>query len=249
MHDPISVESGVAMVKPDSASAHYIFPPPQPISVPILHTEQRFPVRRVFCVGRNYAEHAKEMGASPERGPRPVFFTKPSDAVVADAQAIRYPSATANLHFEIELVLALHSGSENIAIEQALSHVFGYAVGNDLTRRDLQLEAKHAGLPWDISKAFDQSAAVSAIAAAADIGHPNTGAITLDVNGKRRQTADIADLLWSVPEIIHELSKLFCLNAGDLIFTGTPAGVGALARGDVLIGRIEGVGELTHSII
>ena len=230
------------------APAGYIFPPPQVNSVPILRTEQRFPIRRVFCVGRNYAEHAKEMGASPERGQRPVFFTKPADAVISDGLPTRYPSATANLHFEIELVVALHSGGENIAIEQALSHVFGYAVGNDLTRRDLQLEAKHAGLPWDISKAFDQSAAVSAIATAADIGHPSAGAISLDVNGKRRQTADIADLLWPVPEIIHELSKLFCLSAGDLIFTGTPAGVGALARGDLLIGHIAGVGELTHSI-
>ena len=246
MHAQVRFETN-ANLDPELA-ADYIFPPPQPISVPILHSGQRFPVRRVFCVGRNYAEHAKEMGASPERGQRPVFFTKPTDAVVADSHATRYPSATANLHFEIELVVALHSGGENIATDQALSHVFGYAVGNDLTRRDLQLEAKHAGLPWDISKAFDQSAAVSAIAAAAHIGHPSTGAITLDVNGKRRQTADIADLLWSVPEIIHELSKLFCLAAGDLIFTGTPAGVGALARGDVLIGRIEGVGELSHSI-
>ncbi len=230
------------------ASAHYVFPPPQPVSVPILGSHERFPVRRVFCVGRNYAEHAKEMGASPERGHRPVFFTKPADAVVADGQPTRYPSATANLHFEIELVVALHSGGENIATEQTLRHVFGYAVGNDLTRRDLQLEAKHAGLPWDISKAFDQSAAISAIAPVADIGHPSNGAISLDVNGKRRQTADIADLLWSVSEIIRELSKLFCLAAGDLIFTGTPAGVGALERGDLLIGRIEGVGELRHSI-
>ncbi len=230
------------------AASNYVFPPAQPISVPILGTHQRFPVRRVFCVGRNYAEHAKEMGASPERGQRPVFFTKPADAVISDGQPTRYPSATTNLHFEIELVLALHSGGENIAIKQALNHVYGYAVGNDLTRRDLQLEAKHAGLPWDISKAFDQSAAVSAIAAAVDIGHPSTGAISLDVNGKRRQTADIGDLLWSVPEIIHELSKLFCLTAGDLIFTGTPAGVGALARGDLISGHIEGVGELSHIV-
>lgn len=230
------------------SSNRYIFQPAQPISVPILGRDQRFPVRRVFCVGRNYAEHAKEMGASPERGQRPVFFTKPADAVLADGQATRYPSATANLHFEVELVVALHSGGENITTEQALGHVFGYAVGNDLTRRDLQLEAKNAGLPWDISKAFDQSAALSAIAVAAEVGHPTSGAITLDVNGKRRQQADIAELLWTVPEIIHELSKLFCLSAGDLIFTGTPAGVGALARGDFLVGHIEGVGTLRHSI-
>lgn len=230
------------------AASGYVFPPAQPISVPILGTDQRFPVRRVFCVGRNYAEHAKEMGVSPERGKRPVFFTKPCDAVISDGHPTRYPSATTNLHFEIEMVVALHSGGENIAPEHALSHIYGYAVGNDLTRRDLQLEAKHAGLPWDISKAFDQSAAISAIATVANIGHPSSGAISLDVNGKRRQTADIEDLLWSVPEIINELSKLFCLSAGDLIFTGTPAGVGALARGDLLTGRIAGVGELTHSI-
>ena len=226
----------------------YIFPPLQAVSVPILHSEQRFPIRRVFCVGRNYAEHAKEMGASPERGRRPVFFTKPADAVVTDGHATCYPSATANLHFEVELVVALHSGGANIGIDQALSHVFGYAVGNDLTRRDLQLEAKNAGLPWDISKAFDQSAAISAIATAENIGHPRAGAITLDVNGTRRQQDDISQLLWPVPEIIHELSKLFCLSSGDLIFTGTPAGVGALARGDLIIGHIEGVGELRHSI-
>ena len=236
------------MPQEDLAPTSHVFPPRQPSSVPILLSQQRFPIRRVFCVGRNYAEHAKEMGANPERGQRPVFFTKPADAVVADGQNTRYPSATANLHFEVELVVALHSGGENIAIDQALSHVFGYAVGNDLTRRDLQLEAKNAGLPWDISKAFDQSAAISAIATAAQIGHPTAGAITLDVNSTRRQQADIADLLWSVPEIIHELSKLFCLSAGDLIFTGTPAGVGALARGDMLTGRIEGVGELNHGI-
>ena len=232
--------------KPDPLQ--YVFPPLPAISVPILHSKQRFPIRRVFCVGRNYAEHAKEMGASPERGRRPVFFTKPADAVVANGQPTRYPSGTANLHFEVELVVALHSGGEVIALEQALDHVFGYAVGNDLTRRDLQLEAKNAGLPWDIAKAFDQSAAISAIATVANIGHPSTGAITLDVNGTRRQQDDISQLLWPVPEIIHELSKLFCLSAGDLIFTGTPAGVGALARGDLIIGRIEGVGELRHSI-
>ena len=236
------------MPEQEHAASHYIFPPPQTVSVPILHSAQRFPVRRIFCVGRNYAEHAKEMGASPERGKRPVFFTKPADAVVADGNATRYPSGTVNLHFEIELVVALHSGGENIAIEQSLSHVFGYAVGNDLTRRDLQLEAKHAGLPWDISKAFDQSAAISAIATAASIGHPSAGPITLEVNGTRRQQDDISQLLWPVPEIIHELSKLFCLSAGDLIFTGTPAGVGALVRGDVITGRIEGVGELSHGI-
>ena len=236
------------MLQDDVVSTGYIFPPLQPNTVPILLNQQRFPIRRVFCVGRNYAEHAKEMGANPERGTRPVFFTKPADAVVADGLSTRYPSATANLHFEVELVIALHSGGENIAIDQALSHVFGYAVGNDLTRRDLQLEAKNAGLPWDISKAFDQSAAISAIATTANIGHPTAGAITLDVNGIRRQQADIADLLWSVPEIIHELSKLFCLSAGDLIFTGTPAGVGALVRGDLVSARINGVGELSHGI-
>lgn len=236
------------MPEQEHAASHYIFPPPQTVSVPILYSAQRFPVRRVFCVGRNYAEHAKEMGASPERGKRPVFFTKPADAVVADGNATRYPNGTENLHFEIELVVALHSGGENIAIKQALSHVFGYAVGNDLTRRDLQLEAKHAGLPWDISKAFDQSAAISAIATAASIGHPSAGAITLEVNGRRRQEDDISQLLWPVSEIIHELSKLFCLSAGDLIFTGTPAGVGAVARGDVIAGSIAGVGELSHGI-
>ncbi len=231
------------------STSNLVFPAPATVSVPILGGDQRFPVRRVYCVGRNYAEHAKEMGASPERGARPVFFTKPHDSVLPDGAAARYPGATAALHFELELVVALHSGGDYIALEHALSHVYGYAVGNDLTRRDLQLEAKKAGLPWDIAKAFDDSAPVSAIAAAANIGHPRSGAILLEVNGVQRQTADIADLLWPVPEIIHELSKLFCLCAGDLIFTGTPAGVGALARGDQVVGRIAGVGELRHSIV
>jgi fumarylpyruvate hydrolase len=226
-----------------------VFPAPLLVTVPILHSELRFPVRRIFCVGRNYAEHAKEMGASPERGKRPVFFTKPADAIVSDSRPARFASATAALHFELELVVALASGAENIPIDQALTHVFGYAVGNDLTRRDLQTEAKSAGLPWDIAKAFDDSAPISAIAPVANVGHPSHGAMTLDVNGVRRQHADLSDLLWSVPEIIHELSKLFRLAAGDLIFTGTPAGVGALARGDQLLGRIAGVGELRHGII
>jgi fumarylpyruvate hydrolase len=226
-----------------------IFPAPPAVSIPILGLQARFPVRRVFCVGRNYAEHAKEMGASPERGERPVFFTKPSDAIVADGLPAAYPSATDALHFEVELVLALHSGGSNIAHADALSHIYGYAVGNDLTRRDLQLACKKAGLPWDIAKAFDASAPISAIAPAAQIGHVCKGAITLAVNGVLRQQADIADLLWSVPEIIHELSKLFALAAGDLIFTGTPAGVGALARGDVVQGDIAGVGTLRHRIV
>jgi fumarylpyruvate hydrolase len=181
-------------------------------------------------------------------GLRPVFFTKPNDAVLPDGKFARYPGVTTALHFELELVVALHSGGDNIPLDQALSHVFGYAVGNDLTRRDLQLEAKKAGLPWDIAKAFDDSAPISAIAMAANIGHPIQGAIVLEVNGVTRQRADISELIWPVPEIIHQLSKLFCLSAGDLIFTGTPAGVGALMPGDQLIGRIAGVGELRHGI-
>ncbi len=218
-------------------------------TLPIVGSEQRFAVNRIYCIGRNYAEHAKEMGASPERGDRPVIFMKPANAIVQNGEAVNYACETRDLHHEIELVVALGSGGRNIAASDALSHVYGYAVGNDLTRRDLQLTAKKAGLPWDIAKGFDQSAPCSAIAPVTQIGHPNKGEIGLNVNGAARQRGDLSDLLWSVPEVIAELSKLFELRAGDLIFTGTPSGVACVARGDELHGWITGVGELRHSIV
>jgi fumarylpyruvate hydrolase len=196
-----------------------------------------FPVRRIFCVGRNYPEHAREMGASDVRAP-PFFFTKPADAVMPSGSAVPYPSRTSELHHEIELVVALGAERE----------IYGYAVGNDLTRRDVQAAMKKEGKPWDTAKGFDHSAPVSPIARAADIGHPGRGRIWLEVNGKLRQEGDIGDMIWRVPEIVAELATWFELEAGDLIFTGTPAGVGPLKSGDGVRGGVDGVGLLEHSI-
>jgi fumarylpyruvate hydrolase len=221
----------------------YVFPPAAVASVAVAGRSQRFPVHRIYCVGRNYAEHAVEMGAKVDRV-TPTFFCKPADAVLEDATKMAYPIATSNLHHEVELVVALHSGGTNISIDDAPNHVFGYAVGLDLTRRDLQLAAKAKGDPWDTAKAFDRSAPISTLRAVTQIGHPVRGRISLDVNGDRRQQADIGEMIFGVNAIVHELSKLFELKAGDLIFTGTPAGVGALVPGDRFHARIEGIGEL-----
>lgn len=225
----------------------YPFAPAAAPSVAIAGSADRFPVHRIYCVGRNYAEHAREMGFS-DREP-PFFFAKPADAVVTDGADVPYPPRTANLHHEIELVLAIGKGGANIAVEQALDHIFGYAVGNDLTRRDLQAQAREAGKPWDTAKGFDASAPISAIHPASVIGHPAKGAIWLKVNGEARQSGDIADLIWSVPEIVAELSTLFRLAPGDLIFTGTPAGVGALKPGDLVEGGVDGVDTLRHRVV
>lgn len=224
----------------------YAFAPrPRPV-LPIAGSERLFPVRRVYCVGRNYLEHAREMGLG-DRAP-PFFFAKPADAVVPSGRVIPYPPRTANLHHEIELVVALGRGGRDIGLDHALEFVFGYAVGNDLTRRDLQSEAREKGHPWDLSKGCDQSAPVTAIVPVALCGHPNSGRIWLEVNDVPRQHGDIADMIWSVPEIIAELSTYVALAAGDLIFTGTPAGVGALRPGDRVVGGVEGVGVLEHAI-
>ncbi len=225
----------------------YLFEPAVTPSVAIAGSDSRFPVRRVYCVGRNYAEHAREMGFS-DREP-PFFFAKPADAVTPDGADVPYPPRTGNLHHEIEPVLAIGKGGANIPVEQALDHIFGYAVGNDLTRRDLQAQAREAGKPWDTAKGFDASAPVSAIHPASVIGHPSKGAIWLKVNGADRQSGDIADLIWSVPEIVAELSTLFTLAPGDLIFTGTPAGVGALTPGDLVEGGVDGVDTLRHRVV
>jgi fumarylpyruvate hydrolase len=208
----------------------YLFPAPPPPSVPIAGLTQRFPVHRIYCIGRNYAEHAKEMGNLPEKGV-PVFFMKPADAVVADGRDPRFPPATGNLHHEVELVAALSSGGRDIAVADALACVYGYAIGVDLTRRDLQAAAKAKGNPWDTAKGFDDSAPIGAITAVT-AQHPVDERIELWVNGDLRQSASIADMLWPMAEIIHELSRLYLLQPGDLIFTGTPAGVGPLQRGD-----------------
>lgn len=225
----------------------YEFAPPMAPSVEIAGASTRFPVHRIYCVGRNYAAHAREMGADPAREP-PFFFSKPADAVVPNGASVPYPPRTANLHHEIELVVAIGEGGRNIPVASALAHVFGYAVGNDLTRRDLQAAAKAQGQPWDTSKGFDHSAPITAIRRVADVGHPARGAIWLEVNGQPRQRADLCEMIWSVPEIVSELSTLYELKPGDLVFTGTPAGVGPLVRGDSLVGGIEGLDTLRTTI-
>ena len=220
-----------------------------PPAVPVAGSDAVFPVRRIFCVGRNYADHAREMGHDPTREP-PFFFTKPADAVVyarnaAGEVVVRYPLLTANLHHEVELVVALQSGGENLSAASALSAVYGYAVGLDLTRRDIQSRAKENGHPWDMGKGFDQSAPMSPIVPAAVCGHPAAGAITLTVNGDLRQSGDLSQMSWSVAEVIAELSRYVALAAGDLIFTGTPAGVGPTVRGDRLDASVAGVADLS----
>jgi fumarylpyruvate hydrolase len=225
----------------------YLFPPALLPSVGIIGSNQRFPVHRIYCIGRNYADHAKEMGAAVDRG-NPVFFCKPADAIVADRAQIPYPLGTSDLHHEVEMVVALQSGGVDISAAQALKHVFGYAVGLDLTRRDLQTVAKAKALPWDSAKAFDRSAPLSSIRRASESGHPQHALLSLDVNGTLRQRSDIFDMVFAVPEIIALLSQLFELKAGDLIFTGTPAGVAALQRGDRFHARLEGIAELHGAI-
>jgi fumarylpyruvate hydrolase len=221
--------------------------PPQPVpAAEISGTAERFPVHRIYCVGRNYADHIREMGGETGREP-PVFFTKPADALMPNDAAVPYPPRTSNFHHEIELVIAIGRGGRNISKEKALEHVFGYAVGNDLTRRDLQHAAKQKGLPWDTSKGFDCSAPLGAIRPAAR-GHLSKGRIWLTVNGQLRQESDIAEMIWSVPEMVAELSTLFELKPGDLVFTGTPAGVGALKPGDRVEGGIAGLDTLRHTI-
>jgi len=215
--------------------------------VAIHGSEQTFPVRRIYCVGRNYEAHAREMGKDPDRDP-PFFFTKPADAVVANGADIPYPARTDNFHHEIELVIAIGESGSNIPLAEAEQHIFGYAVGNDLTRRDLQLAARKTGRPWDTGKAFDRSAPITAIHTVADIGHLREGEISIKVNGELRQQGDIRDLIWSVPEIVAELSTLFELQQGDLIYTGTPAGVGPVVSGDLMEGYIEGLDTLTNRV-
>ena len=223
----------------------FVVPAP---TVAVAGSDLRFPVHRIYCVGRNYREHVKEMGGDPAREP-PIFFTKPPDAVVPSDTDVPYPPRTANLHHEIELVVAIGHGGRDIPVSRALEHVFGYAVGNDLTRRDLQAEARTRGAPWDTAKAFDASAPITPIRRVEDIGHVAHGRIWLEVNGETRQQADVAEMIWSVPEIIAELSSYFMLVPGDLIFTGTPAGVGPLVAGDQVAGGVDGIGTLQHGMV
>ncbi|WP_151717343.1 fumarylacetoacetate hydrolase family protein [Gemmobacter serpentinus] len=222
----------------------YVFPPTAPPSLAVLGQSARFPLRRIFCVGRNYAEHAREMGHDPDREP-PFFFTKPADALVVSGATIPYPPQTEDLHFEAELVVAIGKGGADIAVDRALDHVFGYAAGNDLTRRDLQAAAKAARRPWDMAKGFDRSAVVGAI-------HPGQavpqGVIRCIVAGATRQEADLSTMIWPVADVIAYLSSLVRLEAGDLIMTGTPAGVGALQRGETCVVEIEGLSPATVTI-
>jgi len=226
----------------------YVVPAPELPSLAVAGSDGRFPVRRIFCVGRNYAAHAREMGKDPEREP-PFFFSKPADTVVPSGAKLPYPSMTENLHYEIELVVAIGEGGADIPEERALDHIYGYAVGIDLTRRDLQSEAKEMGRPWDVAKGFDYSAPCTAVHPAAKVGHPASGRIWLKVGDELRQSGDLAELIWSVPELTAILSRYFRLMPGDLIFTGTPAGVGAVVAGQRLTGGVEGVDEITVEIV
>ena len=227
----------------------FVFTPPSIVGLPIVGSDKQFPVRRVYCVGRNYAAHAREMGFDPDREP-PFFFCKPNDdaSVVPVAEgatgAIPYPALTANYHYEAELVVAIGKGGRDIPVEQAASHIHGYAVGLDMTRRDLQMKMREQGRPWEIGKAFDFSAPIAPLRTRAEVGEIDAGEIRLEVDGEVRQKSDITHLIWSVPETIANLSTLFELQPGDLIFTGTPEGVGAVKSGQTMVGEIAGLGSL-----
>ncbi len=229
----------------------FIFEPSAQISLPIMGQTAQYPVRRVYCVGRNYAEHAKEMGFTGREDP--FFFSKPADALVSVAAdqwgEIPYPSQTSNFHFEMELVVALGSGGKDLTVEQAEKCIYGYATGLDMTRRDLQSECKKQGRPWEVGKAFDHSAPIGPIYPIADVPGIEKAAISLEVNGQVKQNSQISSLIWSIPESIAFLSGLFELKAGDLIFTGTPEGVGAVVRGDAMVGRITGLAALQVKVV
>ena len=226
----------------------FVFAPAAPVAVPIAGIQDSFPVRRVYCVGRNYAAHAREMGFDPDREP-PFFFCKPADAVVPVAEgstlSLPYPPETSNLHYEIELVAAIGKGGANISVDEALQHVWGYAVGLDMTRRDLQMKMREAGRPWELGKAFDQSAPIGPLHPAQSVKGIEQAGIWLQVNGADRQRSDIGKLIWSIAETIAYLSKYFRLEAGDLIYTGTPEGVGPVVRGDKMVGGVDGLGTLS----
>jgi len=230
----------------------FVFEPEPQVAVPVAGSIATFPVRRIYCVGRNYAAHAREMGFDPDREP-PFFFCKPaSSIVVVPAGAtvdLPYPSQTQDYQHEIELVVAIGRAGRDIAVEDALAHVWGYGVGLDMTRRDLQIKSRDKGRPWELGKAFDASAPIGPLHAVADGGHPATGAIWLDVDGVTRQRSTLDQLIWSVPEVIANLSTFFELRPGDLIYTGTPEGVGKVQRGQQLRGGIDGLGDVTLRVV
>jgi len=225
----------------------FVIPPIPAVTIPVAGGNGQFPVRRIYCVGRNYAAHVREMGMDPSREP-PFFFCKPTDAIVAAPAGagaqISYPQATGQFHFEIELVAAIGRAGRNIPVEQAHEHIWGYAVGIDMTRRDLQIAARDRGRPWEPGKGFDQSAPISLLHPASETGHPATGEIWLQVDGQDRQRSDLDKLIWSVPEIIANLSTLFALQPGDLVFTGTPEGVGPVRSGEVMRGGVAGLTDV-----
>ncbi len=225
-----------------------VIPLPAPVLLPVANSDRAFPVRRVYCVGRNYAAHAIEMGHDPDREP-PFFFQKNPDNLTVQRAEFPYPPLSTDVHHEVELVVLLKGGGDNIDSGNALDCVYGYAVGIDFTRRDLQAEAKAAGKPWAAAKAFEHSAPVSEIVPAEAIGHPAAGNIWLTVNGDRKQQGDLNQMIWKAPEVIAELSKLFTLAAGDVIMTGTPSGVGPVSRGDVVSCGIDGVATLTVTVV
>jgi fumarylpyruvate hydrolase len=225
----------------------FVIAQPRQASLKVKGATAAFPVHRIYCVGRNYAAHAIEMGHDPNRE-APFFFQKNPDNLVEDGE-FPYPPASSDVHHEIELIVALKKGGKDIPVERALDCVYGYGVGLDMTRRDLQGKAKEAGRPWEIGKAFESSAPAGTLVPASEIGHPGSGAIWLDVNGERKQTGDLNQMIWKVPEMISYLSGLFVLQPGDLIFSGTPSGVGPVKRGDHLHGHIDGIGDLNVRVV
>ncbi|CAM4125497.1 fumarylacetoacetate hydrolase family protein [Roseateles saccharophilus] len=227
--------------------SNFVFPPAEIPSAAVRGTDARYAVRRIFCVGRNYADHAREMGSDPSRE-APFYFTKPTTALTPSGSTVPYPTETRNYHYEMELVLAIGAPVFKLTPEAAMAAIWGYAAGLDMTRRDLQAAAKAAGKPWDTAKGFDQSAILGDIVRVSDVGRLERGAITLAVNGVEKQRGDLADMIWNPAEIVSNLSHLYRLHPGDLIYTGTPAGVGAVVPGDVLVGRIEGLGEITLTV-
>jgi fumarylpyruvate hydrolase len=220
-----------------------VIAPPARAFLPVAGISQIFPVRRIYCVGRNYVAHVREMGGDESRDP-PIFFQKPADSIVQDGTSIPYPSMTGNYHYELELVVALKEGGRDIAVADALDHIYGYGIGLDMTRRDLQMDLGKSGLPWEAGKAFDNSCPCSPIHPVEQVGHISEGAIRLTVDGETKQDSDLKLMIWKVPEIIANLSKYFMLQPGDIILTGTPAGVGPVVPGNELVGSIDKLGTL-----